>query len=1049
MDASKLPPLFVNATRPVWNDPETFRIAKLPARATFDHFPSPAAARDGIREDSPWFRPLHGTWDFRWFPSPEAAGAFLRSKKNTSGWHPIVVPGSWQVQGLAHPDLGWDQPHYTNVQMPFPGEPPTVPAENPTGIYRRSFTLPKTWAGLRTVIHFGGADNTLLVYLDGHAVGLSKDSRCPAEFDLTHLVSPGKTHELTAVVIKWSDSTYLEDQDHWWLSGLHREVFLFATPAVHIADIAARALLLEKGTGHLSLDVLVSGDAGGSEIPVSAELFRDGRPVWKHPLCAAAQTGPSDPNLGGRRRASFTAEIPRVAPWSAEDPQRYRLVVSLKTPAGETDAAFADLGFKRVEIRNRQLLINGKPVLITGVNRHDHCPKRGKAVTRELMERDAITMKRHNINAVRTSHYPNDPYWLELCDRFGLYVIDEANIEAHAFYHECCADPRYRGAFLDRVSAMAHRDRNRACVIAWSLGNESGYGPNHDAAAGWLRAFDPSRPLHYEGALCRGWGPAESARATDIVCPMYASTDQITGWARDPRHASDHRPLILCEYSHAMGNSNGSLADYYHAFETVPGLQGGFIWEWLDHALYQPMLDGSHRLAYGGDFDDRPTDWNFVCDGIVSADRTPHPALEELKFLARPIRAVRYDAKRQALLVRSALYFTRTASFAGTWSLEADGKAVASGKLPKLDLAPGTEGWCPLALPAPQAKEAYLTLVWALSKPSPWAPAGHTVSRDQIPVPRRKLPKPSPVQRPHRWDADHSGNRLTVFSGEHRFEFDRPTGSLLRWTAARSTLIADGPRLNVWRAPTDNDGIWLQYDPEDPDPSRRAKALHRWLALGLDRVESHCSGFNYAVKAGVVRVEFTHAASGRGEFVDLRASQCWGFYPDGSIRLHFRCRVADDLADIPRVGLMLRIPGAFSHTRWFGRGPFENYPDRSAAAHIGTYELPAADWPVPYIFPQENGLRTGIRWLEITGEKRAAHLRIAGEKPFAASLSRHTPAQLTAALHREELASETGWVLCLDAAHRGLGTASCGPDTLPQYRISPGEHRLSLTWTAP
>ena len=464
--------------------------------------------------------------------------------------------------------------------MPFDEKPPNVPSENPTGIFRRRFARPE---GERVVLHFGGSEGALFVELNGEPVGIHKDARTPAEFDVTHLLEDD--NELVCAVVQWSDASFVEDQDQWWHGGLPRDVFLYATPREYIADVFARGF----ADGRFEVDA-----------PGELRLLDpDGRTVLDGP---------------GR------LEDPLL--WSAEAPHLYTLHVT----AGD-DEVSCQVGFRTVEIAGRQLLLNGRPLRICGVNRHDHDDRRGRAVTRELMEADVRLMKAFNVNAVRCSHYPNDPYWLDLCDRHGLYVIDEANIEAHAYYDEVCNDPRYADAFMERVQNMVERDKNHPSVILWSLGNESGYGPNHDAAADWLRERDPTRPLHYEGAINRDWSGGR--RATDIVCPMYADVDSIEAFAE---FSDDPRPLILCEFSHAMGNSNGGLADYYAAFDRHDALQGGFVWEWIDHGIRV----GDH-WAYGGDFGEQRHDANFCADGLVWPDRTPHPAMYELKYLAAPL----------------------------------------------------------------------------------------------------------------------------------------------------------------------------------------------------------------------------------------------------------------------------------------------------------------------------------------------------------------------------------------------------------------------------
>ena len=596
---------------PAWETPELLSAGKLPTRATLYPFATADQAANGDREDSPFWQSLNGTWQFHLAANPREAIAFSEKRGK---WSSIPVPSSWQMHTPA------DKPHYTNVQMPYQLEPPHVPAENPTGLFRRTFRIPAAWCNRRVVVHFGGATSALFVTLNGKPVGLSKDSCLPAEFEITPLVNWDGDNEITALVPKWSDSNYIEDQDQWWLSGLHREVFLYSTAKTHIADLIVQPTLDAACTrARLRVAVEIGGTLHGNAT-ATLELFApSGSLVFKKPLTSTIGVAP-DTDKTSRFQAIFETPVPKAQLWSAETPHLYRAVVTLTTPDGEEHTT-TFFGFRRIEVRGRDLLINGRRVLIKGVNRHDHDDIAGKAVSLERMTRDIELMKQFNFNAVRCSHYPNDPRWLDLCDRHGLYVIDEANAESHDFYNSLCNSPRYAGAWLDRIQRMVLRDKNHPSVIFWSLGNESGYGPNHDAAAGWVRSYDSSRPLHYQGAIFHGqshllWNGGH--RASDIVCPMYASLQEIEEWSRTGQSAVAQRPLILCEYSHAMGNSNGNLCDYFHAFETLPGVQGGFIWEWADHGLRQKTADGKTWWAYGGDFGDQPNDANFVCDGMWS-----------------------------------------------------------------------------------------------------------------------------------------------------------------------------------------------------------------------------------------------------------------------------------------------------------------------------------------------------------------------------------------------------------------------------------------------
>lgn len=1016
---------------PIWKAPELFRLHKLPARATFLPFPG---------EDSPQVLPLNGTWQFHLARNPVEAAVFA---ENPGEWSEIAVPGNWQMQGT------WDRPHYTNVVMPFKNVPPDVPKENPTGVYRRVFQLPASWTGRRVVLHFGGANSTLLVFLNGRQIGLSKDSHTPAEFDVTDAIQPGE-NELLALVIKWSDATFIEDQDQWWLSGLDREVFLYTTAPVWIADIEARAGLVDDyTTGTFDVRVKLGGTVPeGCSVQVQL-LDPSGKTVLKKPLRGEVPIE-GDCHQYPLQGVTLGCRIPRVRPWSAERPDLYTLLATLTTPLG-TEGARIRVGFRRVEIRDRSLLINGKRVMIKGVNRHDHDDLHGKALSRERMLEDVLTMKRFNFNAVRTSHYPNDPQFLDLCDEYGLYVIDEANIESHAFHNVICRDPRYAGAFLDRVMNMVQRDKNHPCIFAWSLGNESGYGPNHDAAAGWVRSADPTRPVHYEGAISRGqskqhWDEPGTppvtwdggSHGTDIVCPMYPAVDEIVQWARKTR---DPRPMILCEYSHAMGNSNGSLADYWDAFENTPGLQGGFIWEWVDHGIRQRDAQGREFWVYGGDFGEQPHDANFVCDGLVWPDRTPHPAMWECKKLQQPVSVAMVRPGRFRAFNKQD--FTSLGWLRGEWELAVDGEVVQKGKLPRLNTAPGEseEFQLPVRI-SKTGQECWLTIRFFARQATPWCPAGHEIAWDQFQVatkPARKATGRSKTTQPVVLREEKGA--FTLQAGVLAASICQETGVLTSLKLRGREALVSGPRLNIWRAATDNDGIkaWSGQD---------WKPLGRWIKAGMDALKLEPRDVSVAkCSDGSVAVAATTA--GITSIGEIEHRQVYTLGPDGELEVTNRFLVPEPFTDLPRLGVTLTLRPGFETLRWFGRGPWESYSDRKRGALVGLHSGTVTEQYVPYVVPQEHGNKTDVRWFSLAAPGKGGALRFSGEnRHLEFSVSHFTADDLFKARHTTDLTPRKEVIVNIDYAQRGLGTASCGPDTLPQYRIEPGNYELTYRITA-
>lgn len=1053
----KLLPLTRLGSKNYWENAQLSNLNKLPPRASLLPFPTPESALSLDRTKSPWFLSLNGKWDFQIKACPEQVSTTIfKSQK----WDNIQVPGNWTMQSDST-GRPYGKPHYTNVQMPFPNRPPNVPDENPTGIYRRRFTLPKSWQkskNRRVILHFAGCEGALSVYINRKAVGISKDARTPAEFDITELVTYEDENELIAVVVQWSDAAFLEDQDHWWQAGLQRDVFIYSTNIPHIQDVyAVGDLTPDYRDGRLKLLIKVGyyGELYDKH-HLAVQLYDpDDKPTLTAPLLA--QCGEPKNRSGSpiypASEVHLETPIRRPKQWTTETPHLYKLVVTLcyKDDKGREkgiESVACQIGFRKIEIRGRQLLINGKPPLINGVNYHDHDDTSGKAISPEQYEKDIQTMKRFNVNAIRTAHYPKDVSFYELCDRYGLYVIDEANIETHAYYQEICMDPRYTNAFVERVRAMVERDKNHPCVIFWSLGNESGYGPNHDAAAGYIRQAEPSRPLHYEGAInnwterTEGWSGGQ--RVTDVVCPMYASIKEIVEWAE--AKTDDPRPMILCEYSHCMGNSNGSLSDYFAAFEKYPALQGGFLWEWVDHGIKKTTSDGKGYWGYGGDFDDEPNDVNFVCDGIVWPDRTPHPALYEFQYLAAPLQVTAIDIKAGRVRITNRQNYVGMDWLRGEWELTTNGSVVAQGKLPALK---GDElEW---ELPSPHGKTTeddgnrFLNFRFYQKSETSWAAAGHLVAWQQLAFPITKAKKRIPQNKTSSASASiESGpTTFTLALGTIRAIFDAKSGALT-YFGKESNLITRGPRPNFWRAATDNDGLKLRVDwPQDS-----WRTLARWLELGLHNIKYSLINVK-ALKRGkqAPAIEVLQRASGRENWSDFIILMRYTLLPDGILEIENTIKLGKEMVDIPRIGINLSVNSTLEQIEYFGRGPLENYWDRKASSMVGQYKNTVSGEYVPYIMPQEHGHHTDVRWLTLKN-KGGNGLEITtdiNKSPFFEFNASHfSEADLYAATHTCELKARPEVILNLDAAHRGLGTQSCGPDTLEQYQIQKKEYHFTF-----
>jgi beta-galactosidase len=937
---------------------------------------------------------LDGDWRFQLLPAPDAPLSDV--------WSSSYVPGVWTMQGTD------DLPRYTNVRMPFAEFPPASPAANPTGVYEREVDVPAEWDGRRIVLQVGAAESVLLVHVDGRPVGISKDSHLAAEFDLTGVVSAGERSVVRLTVVKWSDASHIEDQDQWWHGGVTRSVLLYATDPLHLADVTVRA----GRYGDLRVDCRVR-DAGGA-LPrgwyVSGEL--EGRLLTQDTEFDRANTEDERVSdfLG---EARLLATITGVRTWNAETPELYGLTVRLHRADGTVaDASHHRVGFRDVEIAGRDLLVNGERVFVRGVNRHDFHPLTGRTVSYDDMRADLVLLKRFGFNAIRTSHYPNDPALYDLADELGFYVVDEADIESHDHAHEIADDPRYLNAFVDRVARMVLRDKNHPSVIIWSLGNESDYGANHDAAAGWVRRHDPTRPIQYEGAAKRGW--ADPELASDIACPMYAPLEDCVAHALSGEQT---KPLIQCEYSHAMGNSNGTLADHWAAIESTPGLQGGFIWEFWDHGILQRVNDGrpvgrggaglhdngvaapGHRWAYGGDFGETIHDGAFIADGVVFPDRTPKPVMFEHREIAAPIRLE--CLRHEGIVIGNHQHFRGLDWLSAEWrlSLADGGTLTAPAELP--DLRPGETAAVPLPFELPEdGGEAWLSLRVTTAGDEPWAPRGTVVCVPQVRLRAAAARTPPPVR-----------NRSVEIDGDGRLVHP---------------LLTSAPALSLWRAPTDNDELGAMAS--------------RWRGWGLDalmrkvvdvrRTEGRVTvSAEYATQAGVVRHTQVFTAV------------------EGGVHVEESAGLPDTLTDVARVGSVFETVPGLDLMEWYGQGPWESYPDRAFGAPVGHHSVPVDELFTPYLRPQESGGRHGVRRFTLSAPD-ATGLTVALDEPRQVSVTRYRAEDLTSVAHHDELVPRSGCVVHLDAAHRGLGTASCGPDTSPSYLVAPGTHRWSWTLRA-
>lgn len=1014
-----------------WENEQCLGINKEKPFATLAPYPDDAAALSGEGE-SPRVLSLNGNWRFNWVGHPDQRPLdFFKPGFDAGAWAEIPVPANWEMRGFG-------TPIYTNVTYPHSPTPPLVMGAvpehytarkepNPVGSYLREFEMPADWRGQQVFIQFDGVASAFYLWVNGEFVGYSQESRTPAVFNVTRHLKPGR-NTVAAQVYKWCAGSFLEDQDFWRLGGIFRGVRLFARPQMHVRDFFARC---EFDSAYCDavfrLDVKVRnlGESSASATLEAVLVDADGVRMDSSRLRFGLD------RVAAGREAHVHGEAGIAAPrqWSAETPYLYTLLLTLRAPCGTVlETVPCRFGFRQVEVRGHALFLNGRKILLKGVNRHEVQPETGYAVTLEGMVRDIELMKRHNVNTVRTCHYPDDPRWYDLCDRYGIYIVDEANVESHGMgYGEksLANPPRWEAAHVDRNVRMVERDKNHPCVIIWSMGNEAAPGRNFAVAAQAIRKLDSTRPVHYEAMN----------EVADIDSTMYPAVETLahngSAWGRA-------KPFFMCEYGHAMGNAIGNLKEYWDVIERSPSLIGGCIWEWVDHGLRKSTgrnnPDGSPEWfwAYGGDFGDQPNDGNFCCDGVVTPDRAVTPKLIEVKKVyqyASISLAGRAPGSATEWLVsiRNKYAFVNLDCFECRWALAADGASVKNGVLPSLDVPPGETrvfSIDPGAARAGAGAELHLRVSLHLKAPALYADKGHEVAWEQMELPACA---PSPAHRaaPEAGLAPlrtrEKGGALVVSGANFEHEFNRATGVLSRLSYAGRDLIRDdGPVLNLFRAYTDNDK-WFSG---------------LFEASGLRAPAARLRGFQVeSPTQNAVRVFASIEWAGTGKAA-FRHDAAYTVLQDGSVSVEnfFQPLGAAAGLPLPRLGVRFRMGAAFDSLEWFGRGPSESYPDRKSSVDVGRYSGRIAEQYVVYARPQENGNKEDVRWAALR-DSSGFGLLIAARPRMAFSAHHFTAEALHAAKHPHEIQRTPDVVVCLDAAHMGLGGASCGPAPMAMYQL--------------
>ena len=1033
-------PTFSSAQKTDWENPAIFDLNKEKPHATLMPFRTVDEALTQKRYQSVFYQTLSGTWKFNWVRKPaDRPIDFYKPAYDVSDWNDIPVPSNWEIQGYGVPIYVNHQYEFADYKAPvskeitftdriYPPNPGQVPHDyNPVGSYRRTFTVPESWEGRRVFIQFGAVKSAFYIWINGQKVGYSQGSKTPAEWDITNYLQEGE-NVIALEVYRWSDGSYLECQDFWRISGIERDVFLYSTPQVRIRDFFAKAdLESDYKTGRFSLDVDLKNQVSklrSGNYMVSYQVFDA-----KGGQIAADETE-AKINRKEDLKLTFSKKIENPLLWTAETPNLYSLVISLKNSDSKTtEVVSSKIGFRKVEIKDSLFCINGVPVTIKGVNRHEHNQYTGHVISEEDMRTEFTLMKQNNINAVRTSHYPNDEHFYELCDEYGMYITDEANIESHGMYYgdySLAKKPEWAPAHIDRCLRMVERDKNHPSVIVWSMGNEAGDGIVFTEAYKAIRERDPSRPIHYERA--------ELGDNTDIYCPQYPGVETLR-WYKNSEY---NKPFISSEYSHAMGNSNGNIADLWDIFneDKADKLQGGYIWDWIDQALVKKASDGTEFWAYGGDYGaNMPSDHNFVCNGIISADYTPHPAMNEIKYVYQN---VHFSQTAKGYQIANFHDFIDLSDYDVCWTISDNGIPKFGGTFDEIDLKPGESKI--LNFPVPLMAllpgiERFVDFSVKLKTAKPFRPGGFEVAHEQFKMEGTySAPKLDPEAGTLRLKEDEQ--TIQIEGENFTVRFERPSGKLSSYEINGVQLIQKGPKINLWRPLNDND-----------KGSNMLKRLGIWREVSRE-LQADSAKVTQADK-GLIIVQVQYSLDKVGSNNEIT----YTIYPDASIEVHSTFEpVENDLPDLPRFGVRWEMPVNFNNLKYYGRGPQENYVDRNRSAFVGIYESKVADQYFKYVRPQENGYKTDARWFELRNENGFG-LRITGE-PLVGFSALHNPIEdfdmedANDYRHTNDIVKKDGVFITTDLRQMGVaGDDSWGAQPYPQYSLPAQKYEFSFTLT--
>ncbi len=1052
-----------------WENELVFEKNKMNARVPGYSFENVEDALEGNR-DKARIKSLNGTWKFNYVDrSEDRPTDFMTPDFHGQEWSDISVPSNWEL-------VGFGQPIYTNITYPFtpnifdstlkydwkgppPPRPPNITRDNPVGSYYRDFEVPAAWSEQSIILHFGGVSSAFYLWVNGEEVGYSQGSRLAAEFDITEYVLPGK-NRVAVQVFRWSDGSYLEDQDMWRLSGIHREVLLMAQPKISLNDYNVRTRF-DSALVDANLEIrprvwVKEGEQNLEGWKLWARLYNaQDEEVLTAPLQVALEKvyherwAPRDiPKF-----AFMEALIQSPRKWSAEDPYLYSLVFSITNPKGEVvEARSQDIGFRKVEFsQENELLINGQAIKLMGVNRHDHHPVRGKALTREDMRKDVELLKQFNFNAVRTSHYPNDPYFYELCNKYGLYVMDEANIECHHLGSYIPYSPTWPAAILSRTIRMVERDKNHPCVFSWSLGNESGTGPAFAASASWIRDYDPSRFVHYEGAqgdpnhpdfienagyISQGWptmANPDDPDFVDVISRMYPNLNQLMNLSRSP-HID--RPIVMCEYLHAMGNSMGGLGEFWDSIRDTPNLIGGFIWDMIDQGLLQTHKSGEEFYAYGGDFGDIPNDENFCLNGVFASDRVPNPHAWECKYVFQPVAFEGIDAGNGEVQIVNRFAFTNLKEYEFRWTLSENGEILQSGTLPVQDIAPGVSK--KVKIPYQELKfdsnsDYYFRLSLHEKADRLWCEKGYELAKGQLLLKKKSTTSHADSKSKIKVTFIESSSEVEISGKDFSAKVSRLNGQLTSYKVKGVEQIESALHPNFWRPPIDN-------DLKGASSGEYQKSRKVWQNLPAE-IETSSVNVNEN-EDGSLEVLIMQNLE---DLVKLKTS--YNIFSDGSIVVDLDLEADASLPNLMRFGMTMGIPAANKNTTYYGLGPHENYNDRKRSGEIGIYEEKTAAMFHNYAMPQENGNRCDLQWLKLSGENKKSGIQITGKPLFNFSVWPYSIENIEEAKHPYDLEPQGFYTLNIDLVQAGLGGTLS--NTLPQYKLNAGHYKFEFVISPP